>query len=107
MRAELGPSGAELGCAVGFFFWGYIILQIPFWTLPTDILPPAVGIGLINGAGNLGGTVGPHFFGAVHTATGSFSLALLAAGLSLILGSLIAIPIAARGNRNAEKQLAD
>ncbi len=68
----------------------------PFWALPADVLPPAVagvGIGLINGAGNLGGTVGPYFFGAVRDATGSFSVALTVAGLSLILGSLVAIPI--------------
>jgi MFS family permease len=68
----------------------------PFWTLPAEVLPPAVagvGIGLINGAGNLGGTVGPYFFGAVRDATGSFSLALTVAGVSLIVGSLVAIPI--------------
>ena len=68
----------------------------PFWTLPADVLPPAVagvGIGLINGAGNLGGTVGPYFFGAVRDATGSFSLALTVAGVSLIVGSLVAVPI--------------
>jgi MFS family permease len=71
----------------------------PFWTLPTEVLPPAVagvGIGLINGAGNLGGTVGPYFFGYVRGVTGSFTLALTAGGISLILGSLIAIPIRAR-----------
>jgi cyanate permease len=75
----------------------------PFWTLPTEILPPAVagvGIGLINGAGNLGGTVGPYFFGYVRTATGSFTLALTVGGLSLIVASLVAIPIrAARPGR--------
>ena len=71
----------------------------PFWALPTEVLPPAVagvGIGLINGAGNLGGTVGPVFFGAVRDWTGSFTLALTAGGLSLIAGSLIAAPIRQR-----------
>jgi MFS family permease len=68
----------------------------PFWTLPTEVLPPAVagvGIGLINGAGNLGGTVGPYFFGLARSTTGSFALALTAAGVSLILGSLVAVAI--------------
>ncbi len=68
----------------------------PFWTLPSEVLPPAVagvGIGLINGTGNLGGTVGPYFFGYVRTVTGSFNLALTAAGIALIVGSLVAIPI--------------
>jgi sugar phosphate permease len=68
----------------------------PFWSLPTEVLPPAVagvGIGLANGAGNLGGTVGPYFFGAVREWTGSFTLALTVGGISLIVGSLIAMPI--------------
>ena len=85
-----------LALAIGSFFGRFG----PFWTLPTEVLPPAVagvGIGLINGAGNLGGTVGPYFFGWVRTATGSFSLALTVAGISLILGSLVAVPI--RGRR--------
>jgi MFS family permease len=71
----------------------------PFWTLPAEVLPPAVagvGIGLINGAGNLGGTVGPYFFGVVRDTTGSFTIALTVAGISLILGSLVAVPIKAR-----------
>jgi MFS family permease len=71
----------------------------PFWTLPTEVLPPAVagvGIGLINGAGNLGGTAGPYFFGYIRGVTGSFTLALTAGGISLILGSLVAIPIRTR-----------
>src|SRR5579862_7731195 len=70
----------------------------PFWALPTEVLPPAVagvGIGLINGAGNLGGTVGPWFFGQVRDLTGSFTLALTVGGISLIVGSLIAVPIRA------------
>jgi len=72
----------------------------PFWTLPSEILPVAVagvGIGLINGAGNLGGSVGPYFFGYLKSTTGSFSLALLLGGVSLIVGSLIAAPIRRRG----------
>jgi MFS family permease len=71
----------------------------PFWTLPSEVLPPAVlgvGIGLINGMGNLGGTVGPTFFGYVRTMTGSFSLALTIAGVSLMLSSLIALPLRPR-----------
>jgi predicted MFS family arabinose efflux permease len=66
----------------------------PFWTLPGEVLPASVagvGIGLINGLGNLGGTVGPYFFGVVKTQTGSFSLALAAAGVSLLLSAAIAM----------------
>jgi MFS family permease len=81
-----------LSLAVGSFLGRFG----PFWTLPTEVLPPAVagvGIGLINGAGNLGGTVGPYFFGLARSSTGSFTLALSAAGVSLILGSLVAVAI--------------
>jgi sugar phosphate permease len=101
MLASLAPQGSTvailvcLTLAVGAFLGRFG----PFWTLPTEILPPAVagvGIGLINGAGNLGGTVGPYFFGYIRTLTGSFSLALLVGGASLIVGSLIAAPIRSR-----------
>jgi MFS family permease len=71
----------------------------PFWTLPSEVLPASVagvGIGLINGVGNLGGTVGPYFFGVVKTHTGSFSLALEAGGVSLLLSALIAMLIRTR-----------
>jgi MFS family permease len=71
----------------------------PFWTLPSEILPPAAlgaGIGLINAMGVLGGMAGPIFFGYVRSATGSFSWALTVAGLSLILSSLIALALRPR-----------
>ncbi|MDH2386793.1 MFS transporter [Bradyrhizobium sp. CER78] len=68
----------------------------PFWTLPGEVLPATVagvGIGLINGFGNLGGAVGPYFFGVVKTHTGNFSLALAAGGASLLLSALVAMLI--------------
>jgi sugar phosphate permease len=79
----------------------------PFWSLPTEVLPPAVvgvGIGIVNGAGNLGGTVGPYFFGFVRELTGSFDLALAVGGLSLILASLIAAPIRQRKRGNSAER---
>ena len=81
----------SIGCFYGRFG--------PFWTLPAEVLPPAVigvGIGLVNGAGNLGGTVGPYFFGWVRTHTGNFTLALGIAGLSLVCAALVAAPIRTR-----------
>ena len=98
MLASLAPehsTAAILVCltlSVGAFLGRFG----PFWTLPSELLPPAVagvGIGLINGAGNLGGTVGPYFFGYLRQMTGNFSIALLLGGISLVIGSLIAIPI--------------
>ena len=96
----VGPTGTIgilicLTLAVGSFLGRFG----PFWALPTEVLPPAVagvGIGLINGAGNLGGTVGPWFFGAAREWTGSFTLALTVGGISLILGSLLVVPIRQR-----------
>jgi nitrate/nitrite transporter NarK len=95
-----GPTGTLgilvcLTLAVGAFLGRFG----PFWALPTEVLPPAVagvGIGLINGAGNLGGTVGPWFFGVTKEWTGSFTLALTVGGISLILGSLLVVPIRQR-----------
>jgi sugar phosphate permease len=90
-----GGTWATVSClsiAIGAFLGRFG----PFWTLPGEVLPASVagvGIGLINGVGNLGGTVGPYFFGVVKTNTGSFSLALAAGGVSLLASALIAMLI--------------
>jgi sugar phosphate permease len=103
LLAQLAGTGSTVGIlvfltlAVASFFGRFG----PFWSLPTEVLPPAVvgvGIGVVNGAGNLGGTVGPYFFGFVRESTGSFQLALTAAGIALVLGSLVATPIGRRKN---------
>jgi sugar phosphate permease len=99
--ASLVPQDSTLAilCALTLAVGSFLGRFGPFWTLPSEILPvgvAGVGIGLINGAGNLGGTVGPYFFGSMKSATGSFSLALLFGGASLIIGSLIAAPIRQR-----------
>jgi MFS family permease len=96
--ASLVPQDSTLAilCCLTLAVGSFLGRFGPFWTLPSEILPigvAGVGIGLINGAGNLGGTVGPYFFGYMKSATGSFSLALLLAGVSLIIGSLVAAPI--------------
>lgn len=77
----------------------------PFWTIPTEILAPSVtgpGVGLINGAGNIGGVFGPLMFGYFRGLTGSFSLALALAGISLVLSALVALPI--QGRRRPEPE---
>jgi len=106
LMAQLAGQGSAAGILV------FLTLAVasflgrfgPFWALPSEVLPPAVagvGIGLINGAGNLGGTVGPYFFGAVREWTGSFALALTAGGISLILGSLLVVPIRLKPSRGS------
>jgi len=99
--ASLVPQGSTLAilCCLTLAVGSFLGRFGPFWTLPSEILPvgvAGVGIGLINGAGNLGGTVGPYFFGSMKDGTGSFALALLLGGVSLIIGSLIAAPIRRR-----------
>ncbi len=106
LALPLGGAGTfGLICFLTLSIGAFMGRYGPFWTLPTELLPPAVagvGIGLINGAGNLGGTVGPYFFGALRTEFGDFKLALAAAGVSLILSSLAALPI--RAARKPELQ---
>ena len=89
-----GPYAAALflTLAIGAFMGRFG----PFWTLPSEVLPPAAvgaAIGLINGAGNLGGTVGPVFFGYVRDVTGSFNAALTVGGVALIAASFLAAGI--------------
>jgi len=106
LALPLGGAGTfGLICFLTLSIGAFMGRYGPFWTLPTELLPPAVagvGIGLINGAGNLGGTVGPYFFGVLRTEFGDFKLALAAAGVSLILSSLAALPI--RAARKPELQ---
>lgn len=66
----------------------------PFWTLPTALLSgtaAAGGIALINSVGNLGGFVGPYLVGLVKNATQSFTFALIALALSLLLGGSLVL----------------
>ena len=116
MIAATSASGIFLFCAqfaTGFGPYATVIfltLSIgaflgrfgPFWTLPSEVLPisvAGVGIGLINGAGNLGGTVGPVVFGYVRDTTGSFNAALTAGGIALIGASLVALLIRSPARR--------
>jgi MFS family permease len=116
MIATTSASGVFLFCAqfaTGFGPYAavlFLTLSIgaflgrfgPFWTLPSEVLPisvAGVGIGLINGAGNLGGTVGPVVFGYVRDTTGSFDAALTAGGVALIGASLVALLIRSPARR--------
>lgn len=116
MIAATSASGIFLFCAqfaTGFGPYATVVfltLSIgaflgrfgPFWTLPSEVLPisvAGVGIGLINGAGNLGGTVGPVVFGYVRDTTGSFNAALTAGGIALIGASLVALLIRSPARR--------
>jgi len=118
MIAATSASGVFLFCAqfaTGFGPYATVVFLTlsvgaflgrfgPFWTLPSEVLPVSVagvGIGLINGAGNLGGTVGPVVFGYVRDTTGSFDAALTAGGIALIGASLVALLIRSPSARDA------
>lgn len=67
-----------------------------FWTWPAEILPAAtvgIAVGMINGLGNLGGFLGPYLFGYVRTTTNGFTIALLVAGVAIMLSGLLSIPV--------------
>ena len=78
-----------------FGIWGTVG---PFWAMPTARLTrteAAVGIGLINSVGNLGGFVGPYVVGLISTATkgqpNSFIYGLFAMALSLCMSAALAM----------------
>lgn len=68
----------------------------PFWTLATSFLGgqgAAAGIALINSVGNVGGFVGPYGIGYLRDATSGFSAGLIAIGLIVIVGGLVALVV--------------
>jgi ACS family tartrate transporter-like MFS transporter len=82
-------------CAASFGIWGTVG---PFWAMPTSRLTrteAAVGIGLINSVGNLGGFAGPYVVGLISTAThgkpNSFMYGLFAMALSLCMSAALAM----------------
>jgi ACS family tartrate transporter-like MFS transporter len=65
-----------------------------FWALPPETLGPraaAVGIGLINAIGGVGGFVGPTLIGALLDATGGYSGGLLALTVVLVAEALLVL----------------
>ncbi len=78
-----------------FGIWGTVG---PFWAMPTSRLTrteAAVGIGMINSVGNLGGFAGPFVVGLISTATrdqpNSFMYGLFAMALSLCISAALAM----------------
>jgi MFS family permease len=67
-----------------------------FWALPPELLGPrsaAVGIGLINAIGGVGGFVGPALIGVLLDATGGYSGGLLALTGVLVLEAILVLRI--------------
>lgn len=63
----------------------------PYWALTSSLVAAeaaAVGIGIINSVGNLGGFAGPYIIGMLNDATGSISFSLAFLALMLLLTSI-------------------
>src|SRR5262249_15277611 len=68
----------------------------PFWALPTAFLRgtgAAVGIGLINSVGNLGGLVGPYVMGWAQGMSGDFLVGLRLLAVSALASGILVLVI--------------
>ena len=73
-----------------------------FWRLPAQTLTGAAaagGIAVINTVSNLSGVFGPSITGAIQTATGSFTDALLGIALIMIAGIAIVLTVGRKVDR--------
>lgn len=73
----------------------------PFWSIPTEVLPPAVAgsaFGLIQ-LSNLGGIVGPTLIGYLNKRTGSFTGAFIVLGIGWLVGALLSLLLRAPRSR--------
>jgi nitrate/nitrite transporter NarK len=101
MLASLVPQGSTIAIllcltlSVGAFLGRFG----PFWTLPTEIHPPdvaGVGIGLINGGRQFGRHGRAVFLRLCPDDDRQLFIAFAVGGPSLVVGSLIAVPIRGR-----------
>ena len=80
-----------------------IYTAIPqFWRLPALSMTgaaAAAGIGLINSMSNLSGFIGPYMTGAIETATGSYTYALLTIAVIIVLGIVVLLSAGRRAER--------
>lgn len=97
-------SAALLIITLGLAMSGISSMVGPMWALATSMLAgtaAAVGIGLINALGNLGGFLGPNIIALVRTPAGGFRSGLLALGGALCLGGLLALLVRAPSGRGS------
>ncbi|WP_214415797.1 MFS transporter [Sphaerisporangium fuscum] len=92
LLATFAESGGLFVLAVCLSVAGFITAMPQFWRIPAIGLTGAAaasGIALINSVSNLSGFIGPYFTGAIATATGSFTYALLAIAIIMIAGMIV------------------
>ncbi|WP_409463074.1 MFS transporter [Amycolatopsis sp. GA6-003] len=89
LLATFTSSGTLFVIAVCLSVSGILTAMPQFWRIPAIGLTGAAaasGIALINSVSNLSGFIGPYFTGAVASATGSFTYALLAIAIIMTPG---------------------
>jgi MFS transporter, ACS family, tartrate transporter len=77
----------------------------PYWSLATSFLSgtaAAGGIALINTIANVGGVLSPYVMGWLKTVTGRFTAGQAMLGLTMLVGSALALCI--RHDPEAERQ---
>jgi ACS family tartrate transporter-like MFS transporter len=92
LLATFAGNGPLFIVAVCLSVAGIYTAMPQFWRIPAIGLTgtaAASGIALINSVSNLSGFVGPYFTGAIKTATGSFTYALLAIAVIMVAGLLV------------------
>ncbi|QYN26234.1 MFS transporter [Amycolatopsis sp. DSM 110486] len=102
LLATFAGSGLLFIVAVCLSVAGIYTAMPQFWRIPAIGLTgtaAASGIALINSVSNLSGFVGPYFTGAIKTATGSFTFALLAIAVIMLAG----IAVLATAGRRMER----
>ncbi|MGC8985744.1 MAG: MFS transporter, partial [Thermoplasmata archaeon] len=85
-----------------FSYMGSFSVMVTFWALPQEFLTgasAAVGIGLINAVGNLGGFVGPYVAGYLHDLLGSYYYSLAFLSIVYIIGAILVIFVRKHGAR--------
>lgn len=76
--------------AIGIYSWSG-----PYWAITTMMDPriAAVGLGIVNALGNLGGFVGPYIVGWLKDVTGSQVAAMFFLAGSLIIAGVIVLSL--------------
>lgn len=94
--------GANVAVAMALFsvaIAGVHGYRASFWTLPTLSLSgaaAAIGIGVINCFGNLGGFLGPYMVGYLSNQTGSYRTGMLFLGSCALIASALVVMVRAK-----------
>ncbi|MDV8020095.1 MFS transporter [Rhodococcus sp. IEGM 1330] len=97
--ATFTQNGALFIIAVCVSISGIYTAMPQFWRIPALSMTgaaAAAGIALINSVSNLSGFVGPYVTGAIETATGSYTYALLTIAVVITIGIAILLTVGRR-----------